>query len=70
MVPAISGQGVILASWPILQDPIDVGLLIPLFPDQSRSTGIGYDLVTTHEARKRPEVAAFSEWLLGVARNA
>ena len=64
---AISGQGVILASWPILQDPIDAGLLVPLFPESTRSTGIGYDLVTTREASKRPAVAAFSEWLLELA---
>ena len=67
---AISGQGVILASWPILQDPFDAGLLVQLFPESARSTGIGYDLVTTDQASKRPEVAAFSEWLIGVAAGA
>ncbi len=65
---ATSGQGVILASWPILKDPLDAGLLVQLFPDSVRSTDIGYDLVTTNEACKRPAVTAFTEWLLGIAR--
>ena len=64
---AISGQGVILASWPILKDPTDAGLLIQLFPDSVRSTDIGYDLVTTKEAVKRPAVAAFTEWLMEIS---
>ena len=67
---AISGKGVILASWPILQDPIEAGLLVPLFRESSRSTDIGYDLVTTPEAASRPAVAAFTDWLLDTARQA
>lgn len=67
---AISGQGVILASWPILQDVIDAGLLVPLFPEISRSTGIGYDLVTTQDAGQRTAVVTFSEWLVGAAKDA
>lgn len=64
---AISGQGVILASWPILQDPLEAGLLVRPFANSARATGIGYDLVTTPEAAHRPEVAAFTDWLRDIA---
>lgn len=60
---ATSGQGVILASWPMLRDPFDAGLLVRPFPESVLTTGIGYDLVTTPESGKRPEVVAFTEWL-------
>lgn len=60
---AISGQGVILASWPILRDPFDAGLLVKPFSKRPLSTGIGYDLVMTAEASDRPEVSAFADWL-------
>ena len=66
---ATSGQGVLLASWPILRDPFDAGLLMQSFPQIARSTGIGYDLVTTPQAAARPQVVAFSDWLIGCARG-
>ncbi len=66
---AISGQGIILASWPILRDPIDAGLLVQPFPNCSLSTGIGYDLVMTKKASHRPEVDAFVEWLKRTASS-
>lgn len=64
---AISGQGFILASWPILRDPFDAGLLVQPFPDSAQRTGIGYDLVMTKEASDRPEVSAFADWLKEIA---
>ncbi len=66
---ATSGRGMILASWPILKDLFDAELLVQAFPESARSTDIGYDLVTTVDALERPEVAAFSEWLLDTARS-
>ncbi|MEM7525481.1 MAG: LysR substrate-binding domain-containing protein [Pseudomonadota bacterium] len=62
---AISGQGVMLASGPILSDALAAGLLVRPFPGAAQSTGIGYDLVTTPEAAERPDVATFSDWLVG-----
>ncbi len=59
---AVAGQGVVLASWPILKEPISAGLLIRPFAE-SVTTDIGYDLVTTREAQTRPEVDAFITWL-------
>lgn len=66
---AISGQGFILASWPILRDPFDAGLLVQPFPNSSQSTGIGYDLVMAAEASARPEVGAFADWLKQTIRS-
>lgn len=60
---AIAGQGVLLASWPILREPFDAGLLVAPCPERL-TTDIGYELVVTKENAKRPEVAAFVEWLL------
>lgn len=66
---AIAGQGVVLASWPILREPVEAGLLVRPFA-QIVTTDIGYDLVTTQEARSRPEVDAFIAWILDVSSRA
>jgi len=63
---AVAGQGVVLASWPILRDPIAAGLLICPFRE-TVTTDIGYDLVTTPQARFRLEVDAFIAWLVDAA---
>ena len=63
---AIAGQGVILASWPILKEPLDAGCLVSPF-EENLSTAIGYDVVTTQQARQRKEVKAFVDWVIGVA---
>lgn len=64
---AVSGQGVILAGWPALIDTMKEGLLVCPFADSMLETDIGFDLVTTPDARRNPHVRAFCEWLLGVA---
>lgn len=65
---ATSGQGVVLASWPILRDPFDAGLLVRPFADSARSTGIGYDLLLSDAGELRPEAQAFADWVVDVAR--
>ncbi|MEQ9490203.1 MAG: LysR substrate-binding domain-containing protein [Alphaproteobacteria bacterium] len=65
---AIAGQGVVLASVPILRDAFDAGLLVNPFPE-SLSTDIGYDLVTTELAQSRAEVAAFIVWIETIAHQ-
>lgn len=65
---AIAGQGMILASWPILKEPIDSGLLVRPFKERI-TTDIGYDLVTTRQAQSRPEVKAFVDWIVATARE-
>ena len=63
---AIAGQGVVLASWPILRDSFNSGLLIAPF-DERAATDIGYEMVTTAAAAERPEVSAFVDWLVETA---
>ena len=66
---AISGQGVILAGWPALMDTLREGLLVCPFKNTVLETDIGFDLVTTADARQRPEVAGFCDWLLETASD-
>lgn len=63
---AVAGQGVVLASWPILKEPISAGLLVCPFSEKV-TTDIGYDLVTTPSAATRAEANAFISWLTDAA---
>ncbi|MGI9351451.1 MAG: LysR substrate-binding domain-containing protein [Rhizobiaceae bacterium] len=63
---AIAGQGVILASWPILREPIESGLLVCPFKERVK-TDIGYDLVTVPPMQQRTEVKAFVDWIIATA---
>jgi LysR family glycine cleavage system transcriptional activator len=63
---AIAGQGMILASWPILKEPIDTNLLFCPFTERV-TTDIGYDLVATRHAHERTEVKAFIDWITDTA---
>lgn len=65
---AIAGQGVILASGPVLREPLEANLLVCPF-DEKADPGIGYDVISTEQARRRPEVIAFIEWILEAARG-
>jgi len=65
---AIAGQGVFLASWPILREPIAAGVLVCPF-EEKIVTDVGYDLVTTPRAKKQPEVNAFLEWIVEMAES-
>ena len=64
---AIAGQGVILASWPILRPPLEAGLLVVPFKEHL-ATNIGYELVATKETAKQPHIDAFIEWICGAAK--
>ncbi len=64
---AIAGQGLLLASWPILKEPIESGLLVCPFKERT-ITDIGYDLVTTSQAHTRYEVKAFIDWMIDTVR--
>ena len=59
---AVAGQGIVLASWPILRGVFETGHLVRPFK-QSLTSEIGYDLVTTKAAQKRKEVTAFIDWV-------
>lgn len=59
---AIAGQGLVLGSYPILRNVIDVGLLVDPF-GVKLDAGIGYDVVMTREASERPHVRSFADWI-------
>ena len=63
---AIAGQGILLASWPILRAPVEAGLLVAPFSERV-TTDIGYEVVTSPRAAERGEVAAFIDWILQAA---
>ncbi len=63
---AVAGQGMVLASHPILRDVFERGHLVRPFKESLQSD-IGYDLVTTRPAEKRPEVRAFIAWMREMA---
>jgi LysR family glycine cleavage system transcriptional activator len=65
---AVAGQGVVLASWPILNTVFETGHLVRPFAE-SLASDIGYDLATTTGAMKRPEVGAFVNWARGLAKS-
>ena len=60
---AVAGQGLVLASWPILRDTFDAGLLSAPFENYV-TTNIGYDVVTTLNAYNRSEIRSFIDWLV------
>lgn len=60
---AVAGQGVVLASGPILNAQLAAGVLVAPFSEHV-VLDVGYDVVTTPEAAARPEVAAFRSWIL------
>lgn len=66
---AISGQGVLLAGWPALQDPLQAGLLVCPFPHEAQTTDVGFDVVTAMETAERPEVTLFVKWLTATAKH-
>lgn len=63
---AISGQGVVLASWPILKDVLSARQLVRPFKELV-STDTGYDIVTTELDYNRREVEVFLSWIVKTA---
>lgn len=60
---AIAGQGVCLASSPLVGDLIDAGMLISPFCD-SLDLGYGYDLVVHESSTEKPHVQEFINWAM------
>ncbi len=67
---AVRGQGVALVRSPFLQDYIASGDLVMPFPGLRMPTGFRHVLVRHPQARRRPHVAAFLDWLLEQFRQA
>ena len=67
---AVRGQGVALVRSPFLQDYIASGDLVMPFPGLRMPTGYRHVLLLHPQARRRPHVAAFVDWLLEQVRQA
>lgn len=62
---AIAGQGVVLASYPLVADRLASGVLVRPFAEQYPLTSpFAYDLILPAEGETPPEVARFIEWLV------
>lgn len=67
---AVRGQGVALARWSLAADEIALGRVIRLFPEVAPlRTGLGYYLVGLRESFRRPQVAAFRDWVRAESRS-
>jgi LysR family glycine cleavage system transcriptional activator len=66
---AIAGQGVVLGCRTIVRDALEAKLLVMPCPESVKIRE-GYDVVATAEALKRPEVAAFVDWIRAAAAPA
>jgi LysR family transcriptional regulator, glycine cleavage system transcriptional activator len=61
---AVRGQGVALARWSLVQDELSAGRLLRVFPRTAPlPVGHAYSLVGLRETFRRPEIAAFRDWL-------
>jgi LysR family glycine cleavage system transcriptional activator len=67
---AARGQGVALARWSLIQDELAAGRLRLPFPKlEPLPVGHAYYLVGLRESFRRPEVAAFRDWLRAEVRT-
>lgn len=61
---AVRGQGVAMARWSLIQDELSAGRLLRVFPHTAPlPVGHSYSIVGLRETFRRPEVAAFRDWL-------
>jgi LysR family transcriptional regulator, glycine cleavage system transcriptional activator len=61
---AARGQGVALARWSLIQDELLAGRLLRVFPKAPPlPVGHAYSLVGLRETFRRPEIAAFRDWI-------
>jgi LysR family transcriptional regulator, glycine cleavage system transcriptional activator len=66
---AAQGQGIALSRWSLVADEIRLGRIERVFPRIApMPTGLAYYLVSPRENLRRPEVAAFRDWVLREAR--
>jgi LysR family transcriptional regulator, glycine cleavage system transcriptional activator len=61
---AVSGQGVVLARLPLVAESLAHGDLVEALPGQRIASPFSYWLVPGPRSAQRPEVRAFTEWLL------
>jgi LysR family transcriptional regulator, glycine cleavage system transcriptional activator len=61
---AVRGQGVVLGRTPMLADAVAAGQLVTPFPDMAMASGYSYYLLVHPERAQKPEVVAFTRWLV------
>lgn len=66
---ALTGQGVALARMPLVADSLASGDLVEIFPEKRMDTPYGYYLLQGPRSDSRPEIQAFSAWLLAQAQR-
>lgn len=66
---ALTGQGVALARLPLVAQSLACGDLIEVLPHTRLHTPLAYWLLTAPNATRKPEVAAFCDWLQAEARQ-
>jgi len=66
---ALAGQGVALGVGPLVRRHLQQGLLVALFDALRFPSPRGYYLLTAPFAADRPDVAAFSAWMVEMARR-
>jgi LysR family glycine cleavage system transcriptional activator len=64
---ALTGQGVALSRMPLVADSLASGDLVEVLPGQRMDTPLAYFLLINPRSRMRPEIQAFSTWLLAQA---
>jgi len=65
---ALSGRGVALVRKALVQQDLDIGLLVQLFPEIRWPISWSYYVVSSSSSLKRPEVKAFHDWILSDIR--
>lgn len=65
---ALEGQGVALGVGPLVRRHLQQGRLVALFDGQRFASPRGYYLLTAAFAAERPDVIAFTEWMIEAAR--
>ena len=66
----LSGHGVALSRLPLVADSLARGDLVEVLPRYRLTSPMGYWIVTSARSKARPEVVAFTQWLLEQAKLA
>ena len=66
----LSGHGVALSRLPLVADSLARGELVEVLPRYRLTSPMGYWIVTSARSKARPEIVAFTTWLLEQAATA
>jgi len=66
---ALTGQGLALARRPLVADSLARGELVEVFPQLRVPSPMAYWLVCAQRSQARPEILAFTDWLMAQAKS-